>query len=253
MTFALPHRRQSLSLLLVLMLLAGPAFAATADTFAEGNAAYAKGDFKAALNLYSQALTTQQTANIWYNFGNANFRLGDLGHAAVAYERALVLLPWHSQAAANLQFIRKKTTARAPDPTALGIVLGAIPPAASLWVAVGLAWLGFAWAGTALWRRSGLGGVVGGLFLVALSASYAAGVIWWHRELSLTGVVVASSVQARHDPFEPGKNAETLPAGTALKRKSEAPVNGAHLYELPGGSLRWISSGGIDMIVGPNP
>jgi tetratricopeptide (TPR) repeat protein len=234
---------------LLLLLLPLSLHAATPDLFAEANAAYARADFRAAAKLYSKSLTQRQDENAWYNLGNAYFRLDDLGHAALAYERALVLSPGHPEAAANLRFVRQKSGARAADQTFLQHVLGAVPAAAANWLAIGVCWLGFLWAGLSLWRRTGLGGLLGGGLVLALGLAYAAGILWWRNNLIHTGIVVAASVQARNDPFDVAKNSEMLPAGTRLKRLTESQVNGAHLYQLPSGSQRWISSGGIDSLI----
>ncbi len=233
------------------LFLALPLHAAPADLFSEANAAYARADFKTAAKLYQQSLSQRQDENVWYNLGNTYFRLEDFGHAALAYERTLVLSPGHPEAAANLRFVRQKTGARADDPTFLQHALGVVPPAAGNWLAIGICWLGFAWAGSALWRRTGWDGIIGGTLIIALGLTYAAGILWWRNHLAHTGIVVAASVQARNDPFDVAKNSETLPAGTRLRRLTESQVNGAHLYVLPSGSQRWISSGGIDALIIP--
>jgi len=238
-------------LLLALLGLALPGHADDPNFFGQANEAYGRGDFKAAVNLYNQSLAKHPEENAWYNLGNAYFRLEDYGRAALAYERTLILSPGHSEAAANLRFVRQKTGARAADHTVLETILGAVPAAAANWLAIGICWLGFAWGGMALWRRSGVGGVIGGSLVVALGVAYAGGILWHRTRLVHTGIVVAASVQARHDPFDTSKDPEVLSAGTRVRRLTEAQVNGAHLYELPVGTQRWISSGGIDPLIVP--
>jgi tetratricopeptide (TPR) repeat protein len=238
---------------LLLLLLAVSSHAAPPDLFAEANAAYGRADFKKAVNLYGEYLQTHKDENALYNLGNAFFRLGDLGHAALAYEQALVLSPGHAEAAANLRFVRQKSGARVMEPTLLEIVLGTVPPAAANWLAIGVCWLGFLWSGLALWRRSGLGGIIGGGLVIVLGLSFAGGLLWYRGRLLHTGIVVAASVEAHNDPFDTGKDTEKLSAGTRVRRLSETKVNGAYLYELPSGSKRWISSGGIDAIIAIKP
>lgn len=238
-------------LLLALLELALPGHADDPNFFAQANEAYGRGDFKAAASLYNQSLARHPEENAWYNLGNAYFRLEDYGRAALAYERTLILSPGHSEAAANLRFVRQKTGARAADPTVLETILGAVPMAAAIWLAIGICWLGFAWGGVALWRRSGIGGVIGGALVVALGLAYAGGTLWRGNRLMHTGIVVAASVQARHDPFDTSKDPEVLSAGTRVRRLTESKVNGAQLYELPSGTQRWISEGGIDSLIVP--
>lgn len=72
----------------------------------QADSAYNAQDFRAALNLYNQALETQgSSSNLYYNIGNANYRIGNVGHAIVNYERALRLDPSNDDARVNLEFV----------------------------------------------------------------------------------------------------------------------------------------------------
>ena len=62
---------------------------------------------------YTQLVKTGPlSANLFYNLGNAEWKLGNGGEAAADYERALALEPSHPQARANLDFVREQTGAR---------------------------------------------------------------------------------------------------------------------------------------------
>ena len=78
--------------------------------FAQGNKAYAAGDFKAAIADYEAAVTAREwNANLFYNLGNAYYRVHDFGRAILNYERALQIDPHHPEAEANLQLVRDQT------------------------------------------------------------------------------------------------------------------------------------------------
>jgi tetratricopeptide (TPR) repeat protein len=77
--------------------LAGP-------TWEAANEAYQKGKYEEAKVDYIQlAGTREYSAELFYNLGNAWFKLGDQGRAILNYERALILNPRLEEARVNLQ------------------------------------------------------------------------------------------------------------------------------------------------------
>src|SRR4051794_7845217 len=101
----------------VLLFLAITAFAAAGFSAAEGafskaNQAYAEGRFGAAAAHYEGLINSGTWhANLFYDLGNAHYRLGDFGQAILNYERALALEPRHPEAEANLQLARDEARA----------------------------------------------------------------------------------------------------------------------------------------------
>lgn len=72
----------------------------------QADSAYNAQNFRTALSLYNKVLDTQgASSRLYYNIGNANYRLGNHGRAIVAYERALRLDPSNADARANLEFV----------------------------------------------------------------------------------------------------------------------------------------------------
>lgn len=81
-------------------------------TFAKANADYAAGHFREAITGYeSLAKAHQWSASLFYDLGNAHFRVGDLGRAILNYERALALDPSQPEAQANLRLVRDQARA----------------------------------------------------------------------------------------------------------------------------------------------
>ena len=80
--------------------------------FAKANQAYSEGHFQEAVDDYESLVSSGQwSANLFYDLGNAWFRLGDFGEAILSYERALALDPHHPEAAANLALVRDEARA----------------------------------------------------------------------------------------------------------------------------------------------
>jgi tetratricopeptide (TPR) repeat protein len=73
-------------------------------TWESANEAYQKGKYEEAKVDYIQlAGKREYSADLFYNLGNAWFKLGDQGRAILNYERALILNPGLEEAKANLQ------------------------------------------------------------------------------------------------------------------------------------------------------
>lgn len=99
---------------LVVLAAARPALAA--PSYAEANQAYLTGDWAGAASQY-RALDEAGVVhpNLYYNLGNAEFRLGRLGPAIYNYERALRLDPDFDDAEHNLGLARQTVAARWDD------------------------------------------------------------------------------------------------------------------------------------------
>ncbi len=75
----------------------------------QGNEAYGTEHYNKALELYLKAEKSQGTSSqLCYNLGNTYYRLKDVPHAKLYYERALILDPANGDARFNLDFVRDK-------------------------------------------------------------------------------------------------------------------------------------------------
>lgn len=85
-------------------------FAMAAPTKAEADEAYQKNQFSEAAAMYEQILQTQgESADIYYNLGNAYFKMKNTPKAVLNYERALLLSPGDADIRFNLDMARSKT------------------------------------------------------------------------------------------------------------------------------------------------
>src|SRR6266540_593550 len=115
---ALPKARQLASLLSRVIIVVccaffvSPVFAQSDAEFAKANQDYAQNNFREAISGYETLVRAGQwSANVFYNLGNAYFRVGDFGRAVLNYERALALERHHPEATANLQIARDEARA----------------------------------------------------------------------------------------------------------------------------------------------
>src|SRR4051812_8430889 len=89
-----------------------PVRAAENPVFAQANQAFDQGRYQEAVDGYQELVRSGQwNAGLFYNLGNAWFRLGDFGHAILNYERALALEPRHPEAQANLRLAQDEARA----------------------------------------------------------------------------------------------------------------------------------------------
>ncbi len=80
------------------------------SAFMEANEAYNNQDYAKAVELYQGVITQgTQSGHLYYNLGNAHYRLGNLGLAIGYYLQALVHLPRNEDVLANLNYLRQQT------------------------------------------------------------------------------------------------------------------------------------------------
>ena len=109
--------RQFLIIISLLLIAICPAIAAGSLPAAiQADSTYNARDYEGAVRLYHKAINDNgPTATIYYNLGNAYYRLGKLGRAVVYYERALSLDPSLTDARTNLDFVNTKILDKPED------------------------------------------------------------------------------------------------------------------------------------------
>ena len=220
--------------------------AADNDGFARGNGLYSAGKYAEAVAAYeSQVRRGADSANLFYNLGDAYQRIGNRGRAILNFQRALLLEPSHAEAAANLAFIGGN---RPPELTT-GSPLGA---GALSWLTGAACWLALAGLmASALrrrWRNLGLT-----LATVGVLGSLAgAWTLWWIEGRTHTAsraLTVAEGVPVFYSPADNSKVVTKLPAGSEVRVLS---AQGPWSYALLGdGTRAWVSSGKIERVVPP--
>lgn len=107
------------TLALAAVAMAGSTLGATAQTsetlrlFDSGNRYYTSGEYAEAVRAYEAADSTGfRSAALYYNLGNAYYRLDDMGRSILNYERALLLEPENRAVEHSLRLAKTRTMDR---------------------------------------------------------------------------------------------------------------------------------------------
>lgn len=75
------------------------------DLFEQGNQSYATGKYQEAINSWTQILTNgKHSSSLYFNLGNAYYKLNEIGPSVYYYEKALRIDPTNSDIKNNLAF-----------------------------------------------------------------------------------------------------------------------------------------------------
>lgn len=83
--------------------------ATSTDAFSAGNDAYMAADYHEAVRLYHKALKEGPSAEVYYNLGNAYYRIDNIPKAILYYEKAAKLRPMDRDIRHNIDIAQKKT------------------------------------------------------------------------------------------------------------------------------------------------
>src|SRR3989440_6301469 len=218
-----------------------------ASTFAQtdfdkANQEYGQGHFKEAISGYEALVPTGQwSANLFYDVGNAYFRVGDFGHAVLNYERALALERHHPEATANLQIARDEAHALELQQSGperyfqfASVNQYSIAAAIVFWLAM------FAIVTLIFARRRSATLIATLVFCLLLSAVaiYAVYTLERGSNGSALAIVTGKNVQARLATADTANSILALPSGSEVKILS---TRGDWIYAaLPNNLRGWI-------------
>lgn len=83
--------------------------AGLSETKTLADSAYAKADYETAIKLYGKLAKQNPTCDVCYNLGCAYYRIDDMAHSVLWFERALKLDPSNKDVLFNLEMARSKT------------------------------------------------------------------------------------------------------------------------------------------------
>jgi tetratricopeptide (TPR) repeat protein len=205
----------------IFLLMVSSAFAQSHEQFAKANQEYAAGHFKEAIADYTALVSSGNwSANLFYDLGNAYFRVGDFGHSILNYERALALERHHPEARANLTLVRDEARALELVPNRVEQLLQfasanqyAIAAAIALWVGL------FCIARLIFASRRSRGTVA--LAILSLSVFAAAAFAAYYIETGSNGqalaIVTGDDVEARLATADNAGSVLALPPGSEIK------------------------------------
>lgn len=245
--------------LLLLATVPGMAMTRTeADSLvAQGARSYAAGDHAAALALFDSAATAFTSPALLYNIGNCHFKLNDIPHAILFYERALRLAPGDADVQTNLELARQSVVDRVNElPSfSLGSTWSRIRGGRdadqwarrSLWAC--LAFFAALAAAVAMRQRTArrsLFGLSGLLFIgTALSIAFAA---FRHKEVTdqSEAIIMSAKVDVRSEPRDGSTVLFVLHKGTKVTILQQD--NAWSEVQLANGSVGWMPPASLERI-----
>ena len=247
-------KRTTLYILCLLLAMCTEGFAAA--NLQQADSAYKARNYYQAAALYEAALKQQPTADTYYNYGNALWRVKDTAQAILAYHRALALSPEHEDARFNLEFCQQQIS----QPKAAGEMF---------FVAIFRSWmqshsaLHFAgWAcicfacffvGLVLYRhteRKWWGYAGRAVMVVALLLTIALNIlaVWNHYAVQNDRrAVVMQAAPLYKMPASNESPLRTLTAGTTVTMEESQP-GGWCQVSLPDGRSGWLSGNALQAV-----
>jgi tetratricopeptide (TPR) repeat protein len=228
------------------------ALCAKADPLQDGNAAFSKGDYPAAISAYESALATRgPSAGIYYSLGTAEQKDGQYPRAATNFRRAILLDPRLGDARIALSEIERSHGAPS-FPSSWRERVAERAPLKALQVTGSIvAWLGAFFLLFAVFARGGrLLPVAGATSLVAagvglLAVGFLADPRVYEKNVAVVsqkeGAVLLSS------PADQSSTVLRLPGAAPVRvmgRSGEWTYCGA-----PGGERGWIPSKSLEAVV----
>ena len=229
-----------------------------AVTKAQADSAYQQEQYQQAAKMYEQLLKRGESADLYYNLGNAYYRMDDITHAVLAYERALLLSPGDADVRFNLQMARSKTIDKIVPESEMFFVTWyrslvrlmsvdawARTALVSLLVAMLLA-LVYLFAQRIWLRKVGFFGGI--LFFVVFVAANVFGFQQQHSLLHRTGaIVVRSAVSVKSTPSQNGTDLFILHEGTRVNIIDDS-MRGWREIRVADGKSGWVEIKEIEMI-----
>jgi len=224
----------------------------------EANKMYQMGNYEPALERYNAViLSGKESADLYYNMGNAAYRSNSIGHAILYYEKALKLDPGHEDALHNLEFVsRYRLDAFEEVPV---LFLGAwvkgfvqlFPEqtwsilALVLFLLVLCGILIYLFSRFIVMKKVAFISALAALVLFILSISSA---LSRHRDIVNpdTGIVLAPSVVVRSSPSTTGTELFILHEGTKIKVNEE--ISGWQNIRVIDGREGWIRASDFESI-----
>jgi len=229
--------------------------AAVANPFDKANELYRKHKYAEAAEGYEGILKQKkESAEVYYNLGNAYYKMGKIAPSVYNLEKALLLDPNNKDAKINLGYARKMAIDNIKEVPKVGFtkmlysLTGTYHYNTWGWIAVGFAFgflllfIGYYFAGTTLLKRIFFVGMFIALLIIVisiLSAVFVKSVTSKERP----AVVFAEVVAVKAEPTQNAEDAFVLHEGTVVSVTEE--VDTWKKIELADDSIGWIESSAI--------
>jgi len=245
-------------LILLLGWMVSEVYATTDSLFMTANAQYQDGNYESALNTYREITGSGlESADLYYNMGNAAFRSNNIGYAILYYEKALKLDPTHENARHNLAFVSQYRVDAFEEVPELFIRTWTQALMNSLsehsWSMLALIFFLLILASLLIYLFSRKLGIKKAGFIISLAslllfAVTLSAALSLHRKIIRPddAIIIAPSVTVRSSPSESGTELFILHEGTKVKINEE--VSGWQNIRVVDGREGWITAGDFESI-----
>lgn len=221
------------------------------DCFQRANAAYEAGRFDEAVRLYDSTLLGAQSATVYYNRGNAHFRVNQVGLAIADYLRAWRLAPRDPDINFNLNFARQFRVDKNPNPEGMlsriaRTIFTLFNPAVTRVITALIFFMSaLLFAAHFLWRRPAM--LIGGLVLLVIFLIGLGAVIYWRgaTDRNLAVVVVPETI-VRAGPGDEYR--EIVAVHDGLEVRIIEHRSDWVLIQIPGGLGGWIERSALERV-----
>jgi tetratricopeptide (TPR) repeat protein len=224
--------------------------AQTTTSFEKGNTLYNQGEYKDAVEAYKAILDEGvHSAELYYNLGNAYYKLNEVAPSVYYYEKALQLAPNDNDIQNNLAFARNMTidAIQAIPEAGFSKFLNGITNTMTFdgWAKTAVVFvccfvvlfLGYYFAYATLWKRLAFIGSMASLVLMAITLSLA-----FHKfnldNNDKPAIVFAKESKVRSEPNTRSEEAFTLHEGTKVQILEN--VTNWRKIKLADGKTGWI-------------
>jgi tetratricopeptide (TPR) repeat protein len=251
--------KDGLWLILILCLLYIPfSSAQTSNSFEAATVAFAKGDFKNAIQSYEAILAGGMEGEaLYYNLGNSYYKDNQLGKAILNYERALLLDSGDDNTKINLQIAKYKVKGE----------IDQIPPfflrswwnsarnllGANIWGIIALLFFWGAMAGLSLWQirkdkdQKKKGFLAGSslllLTVIPFSLAWSA---YQYQQNTNEGVLITTTASLKSGAAENSAEIRIIYEGTSLEMMDQ--INIWHKVRLENGEIGWLNEKSFEEI-----
>lgn len=251
-------RRAAKSLTVLLLMLLLPVAASAAVTKAEADSAYVQEHYQQAAKTYEALLKQGVSAELYFNLGNAYYRMDNITLAVLNYERALLLSPGDKDIRFNLQMARSKTIDKITPESEMFFVTWyrsvvnimsvdgwARTALVALVIAIVLALLYL--FSSPIWLRKV--GFFGGILLLAVFL--VSNLFAWQQKRELThrsgAIIIQSAVTIRSTPAKTGTELYILHEGTKVTVTDDSMKDWREV-RVADGKQGWVETKEIEMI-----
>lgn len=227
----------------------------TQKSFEEGNSMYQKEKYNEAVTEYESVLSAnKESADLYFNLGNAYYKLNKVAPSIYNFEKALVLKPNDKDILNNLEFAKKLTIDEIKETQKVGFekllrdFTGKYHYDLWAWISVGFAilflvfFIGYYFSGTTMLKRFffvGMFIIIIFLIISILSAFFEKS----YFDNEKPAIVFAEVAEVKSEPRSSATDAFMLHEGTKVMVVEK--IRGWSKIELLDGSDGWIESNSI--------